>query len=147
MDIKSNYPVSFYFSLLIKGEELAFKSVSGISKELVLEEVVSGGENRFKYKLPTASKYQNLVLSRPVETDKSAFIQWFEKSIDTGLQEGITTQDVTLFLLGKGAKPLLSWTFHEAYPVKYSISELDSMENSLVIETFELAYTYFDIRH
>jgi len=37
------------------------------------------------------------------------------------------------------------WTFYNAYPVKYSVSDLKSQENELVLESIELAYTYFVI--
>lgn len=60
----NNYPLGFYFELSFKDEDAAFKEVSGISKELSMEEVVCGGENRFKYRLPTITTSQNLVLKR-----------------------------------------------------------------------------------
>jgi len=60
----SSYPVGFYFELSFRGEDAAFQEVSGMSKELSVEEVVCGGENRFKYRLPTVSSSQNLVLKR-----------------------------------------------------------------------------------
>lgn len=37
------------------------------------------------------------------------------------------------------------WTFYNAYSVKYSVSDIKSQENELVIESIELAYTYFVI--
>ncbi|MEZ4873956.1 MAG: phage tail protein [Flavobacteriaceae bacterium] len=66
MALQSSYPVSFYFKLSFKGVDAAFQEVSGISKELGVEEVVCGGENRFKYRLPTTTSGQNLVLKRAV---------------------------------------------------------------------------------
>ncbi|MFZ0597999.1 MAG: phage tail protein, partial [Flavobacterium sp.] len=62
----TDYPVSFYFTLSFSGVDAAFKEVSGISKELSMEEIVCGGENRFKYRLPTVSNSQNLVLKRAI---------------------------------------------------------------------------------
>ena len=58
----SDYPVSFYFTLPFAGVDAAFKEVSGISKELSIEEIVCGGENRFKYCLSTVLSSQNLIL-------------------------------------------------------------------------------------
>ena len=135
----SNYPVSFYFSLSIQGEELAFAQVSGISKELTLEKTEGGEVNE----LSTTSKYQNLILSRPVEVSNSNFQKWCDQSIDSEVQADIKTENIVVNLLGANGKPVISWTFYAAYPVKYSISDLNSMENSLVIETFELTYASF----
>ena len=51
LDLKTG----FYFGLAISrstGSDVGFQEVSGLSAEIGVEEVVSGGENRFKYRLP-----------------------------------------------------------------------------------------------
>lgn len=141
----NNYPVSFYFSLSFKGEDAAFQEVSGISKELNVEEVVSGGENRFKYRLPTVSTSHNLILKRALLPQGSQLIDWCASSIDEGLAKKIEPHDVSVKLLDAGGTVCVTWTFYNAYPVKYAVSDLKSQESALVLETIELAYTYFDI--
>ncbi|WP_299114025.1 phage tail protein [uncultured Winogradskyella sp.] len=141
----SNYPVSFYFQLSFKGEDAAFQEVSGITKEQSIEEVVCGGENRFKYRLPTLSSSQNLVLKRALVLKNSKLASWCKHTLEDGLAFKINTQDVTVSLMKSEEEPLASWTFHKAYPIKYSVSDFRSDENKLVIETMELAYTYFEI--
>lgn len=140
-----NYPVSFYFTLSFQGEDAAFQEVSGISKELNVEEVACGGENRFKYRLPTVSTSQNLVLRRPMTSNTSLLLGWCSSCIDQGLATNIQPHDVTVSLLGADHKVCVQWTFVRAYPVKYSVSELKSQDNALVIESIELAYTYFNL--
>lgn len=140
-----NYPVAFYFQLSFVGEEAAFQEVSGIAKELNIEEVVSGGENRFKYRLPVAATNQNLVLKRAMKTTGSQLLNWCASCIDQGLSASIATKDVTVSLLNAKGNVCMSWTFYRAYPVKYSVSNLNSQETNLVIESIELAYTYFQI--
>jgi phage tail-like protein len=39
----------------------------------------------------------------------------------------------------------MQWTFNNAYPVKYAVSDLNSQESNIAIESIELAYTYFEI--
>ena len=141
----STYPVSFYFELSFPGEDAAFQEVSGISKELSLEEIVCGGENRFKYRLPTVATSQNLVLKRAIVPVGSALVYWCASCIDQGLVNPIQTFPVILSLLNASGLPCMVWTFHNAYPVKYSVSDLKSQESGIVIESIELAYTYFDI--
>ena len=140
----SDYPVGFYFSLSFMGENLGFQEVSGISKEFGVEEVQSGGENRFKYRLPTLTTSKNLVLKRAIVPANSKLIKWCQNSLDQGLLEPIKTEDVSVNLLNSDGETLIQWNFHNAYPVKYSVSDLHSQKNELAMETLELAYTYFD---
>ncbi|GAB2808454.1 phage tail protein [Ferruginibacter profundus] len=141
----SNYPVSFYFKLSFTGEDAAFQEVSGLSKELGIEEIVGGGENRFKYRLPTVTTSQNLVLKRAIIPGGSQLMAWCARCIDQGLAIPIRPHDVTLSLLDAAGMVCMSWTFHNAYPVKYSVSDFKSQEGGIVIESIELAYTYFNI--
>jgi phage tail-like protein len=140
-----DYPVSFYFQLLFPGGDAAFQEVSGISKELNVEDVVCGGENRFKYRLPTATTSQNLVLKRAIVPIGSLLIYWCSSCIDQGLASTITPHNVILTLLNADGIVCMLWMFHNAYPVKYAVSDLKSQESGIVIESIELAYTYFDI--
>lgn len=141
----STYQVGFYFKLSFKGDDAAFQEVSGISKELHVEEVTGGGENRFKYKLPTTVTNSNLVLKRALISSGSKLLDWCAGTMDDSLVAAVQTHDVTLSLLDEKGNSSVSWTFYNAYPVKYSVSDLKSQENSIVIESIELAYTYFDI--
>ena len=141
----STYPVSFYFSLSFKGEDAAFNEVTGITKEMSVEEVVSGGENRFKYRLPTVSTSQNLVLKRALLAQGSKLVNWCSSVIDAGLAVPVQTHDVTVSLLDATGQVCAKWVFYNAYPIKYAISDLKAQENAIVMESIELAYTYFTV--
>lgn len=140
---QSDYPIGFYFKLIVNGEETSFQEVSGISKELSVEEVASGGENRFKYRIPNIPKYSNLVLKRGLAAKSSGLIKWCESTLNQGLINPITPQDISVSLMDAEGSVLMVWTFNNAYPVKYSVSDLSSQENEMLIETIEFAYTYF----
>jgi phage tail-like protein len=142
--VSSEYAVCFYFVLYFRGEKIAFQEISGITEELSTEEVVCGGENRFKYKLPTSVSMQNLVLKRALTPVTSKLVDWCKSTIGGGIISKIVPTDISVNLLNEDGSPALKWVFHKAYPVKYSFSDLKSQESGLVIETIELAYTYFE---
>ncbi|MFI3119462.1 MAG: phage tail protein [Methylococcaceae bacterium] len=138
----------FYFSLAFVGQvgdmDAAFQEASGFSKELNVEEVVCGGQNRYKYRLPTTTTYQNLVLKRGVTLETSLLIDWCRYTLSTGLVLPIMTKNILISLLNKEGQSCKSWLFVDAYPVKWSVSELNSEKNAVLIETIELAYLYFE---
>jgi phage tail-like protein len=85
-------PIGFYFKLTFKDQDIAFQEVSGISKEFSIEEVASGGENQFKYRLPTVSSSENLVLRRAIVPPDSLLVNWYESCINQGLSKSDSTR-------------------------------------------------------
>jgi phage tail-like protein len=147
-------PVSFYFQLSFSGDsgkaDASFKEVSGISMETGIEEITEGG-NPFIHRVPTAVKYSNLVLKRGLVAKNSKIADWCfnpKGGVSVGgisMTETITTKTIVVHLLNEEGKPLKSWSFANAYPVKWSLSDLDSMNNEIAIETLEFTYSYFTV--
>lgn len=129
----------------MSSSDAAFQEVSGLSKELNTEDVVCGGENRFKFRLPTIATFQNLVLTRGVTTAESPLISWVKDTLDDGLANSIQPKDIKVQLLNENGDISMAWNFISAYPVKWSASNLKSQESQVFIETLEFAYQYFDI--
>jgi phage tail-like protein len=42
------------------------------------------------------------------------------------------------------ANGVAAWKVYQAYPLKWSSSDFRASDNSIVIETIELAYQYFE---
>lgn len=141
-------PVGFYFAFSIPGVtnslDMAFQEISGISAEMNVEEIGSGGENRFKYKVPNGTKYSNLVAKRGFVTPASQLAQWCVQTIGSDLTNAIVPKDITVTLLNPDAKALKAWNFVNAWPVKWSVSDFKSKEGEIVIESIEFAYNYFN---
>lgn len=145
-----NYPLpSFHFELSIgrsssKSPDAAFQEVEGLTAEISFEEVHSGGENDKVYKLPQNVSYPNLILKRGMIKKNSSLVDWCTKCIHGEASFAIETKVITLSLLDTGNhKPLKSWSFYDAYPVKYEVSAFNAEENQLTIETIEIAYSKF----
>jgi phage tail-like protein len=136
-------PVGFHFKVEFIGIsddiDTRFQEVSGLNMELGTEEVIEGGENRFTHKLPDRAKYGNLTLKRGMLKD-SLLIAWCRNAIENF---NFFPIDVIVILLNENHEPLASWVFTKVWPVKWSISDFKSTDNSVVIESLELAYNYF----
>lgn len=137
-------PVSFYFTVqllnpVVKGET-SFQEVSGLQAERGVLEIREGGENRFAHRVPEAAKYGNLVLKRGVLLPSSGFGQWFTDLIESNLEAPITPRTLLVSLLNATGKPLMTWTFINAWPLKWSVSDLGAEKNELAIESIELVY-------
>lgn len=141
-------PGSFYFTLSFAGiygtKDAAFQEVTGMNIAMETEEVVCGGENRFKYKLPGMAKFENLTLKRGFVAKGSSLAKWCSDTVSGGLNATITTHTITVKLLDMQSNIVASWDFLNAYPVKWGVSDFKSMENAYVVETLEFAYTYFN---
>jgi len=121
-------------------DDSRFQEVSGLSAELGIEELVEGGENRFSHRLPTRAKYGNLILKRGLFTD-SGLISWCRNAIE---HFEFSPETVNVTLLNENHKPVAeTYSFVNVWPLKWSVSDFKAQDNSLVIETLELAYQRF----
>lgn len=150
----SYYPPSgFHFKVEFIGvdgmntdTEQRFQDVSGLSYEVETEPLREGGENRFEYKLPKRTKYPNLVLKRGLLKD-SALLDWFKSAVATYFTVPVydfKPADITITLLDEAGDAVAIWNVVQAYPLKWSVSDLRSTENAVVVETLEFAYQYFE---
>jgi phage tail-like protein len=148
------YPaVAFNFAVWVDGvsgnsgngaaADAAFQEISGIKVEYETVTVAEGGENRFEHRLPTPTKYSNLVLKRGVVVETSRLSQWVGESLGSTLARPIRPRQLMVTLRNENFEPLITWTFTNAYPVRWETSPLNSMENAILTETMELCYNYF----
>jgi len=147
-------PAGFYFKVIFTStsgdftSETSFKEVSGLTVDTSPEEIEEGGLLSFKHRLPTTYKYSNLVLKRGLITD-SKLRKWVEKGVN---EFTFTPLTVTIHLLGApesdGGEPqiLMTWTVHNTWPVKWDVARFDSESNEVVVESIELAFSYFEAK-
>ncbi|MFA5326299.1 MAG: phage tail protein [Prolixibacteraceae bacterium] len=138
-------PVGFHFKVefvnLGNNNDQRFQSVTGLNVEYDTESFKEGGENRFEHKLPVRTKYPDLSLKRGMLTD-SAVIDW---CIDALQNRSFSPVQVNVTLLNEKHDPITTWQFFNVWPKKWSVSDFNAQENSVVIETLDLCYNYFTI--
>ncbi len=119
--------------------DIAFRSVSGISSEVVVEPLAEGGQNLYIQQLPKTIKYGNLVLERgmllasPLGIEFNVTMSSFQ----------FLPSNVFVALLNENNIPISAWLFMKAYPVKWEISGLDADQNGVAVDKMELAFTSF----
>jgi len=139
-------PWGFYykveFGISGNNSDVRFQSVSGLSVEYEYENFREGGENRFEHKLPVRTKYADMVLKRGMVAD-SEIINWFNRAFRDRLFE---PTDINVILMTETGEPLRTWKVAQAIPKKWQVSDLNSTESALVIETMEITYRYFTVQ-
>lgn len=138
-------PVGFHFKVEFVGigndNDVRFQSVAGLSVEYDTESYKEGGENRFEHKLPLRTKYPDLSLKRGMLTD-SKVIEW---CLDALQNREFKPAQINVMLLNEEHQPLKTWNVYHAWPKKWSVSDFNAQDNSIVIETLELSYNYFTV--
>lgn len=121
--------------------DIHFQKVSGLSTEIEVQKVRSGGENLVEYSLPQKVTHGNLALERGMvigsilNLEFNAAMSLFKFS----------SSNVLITLFSEDVIPLAGWLCMNAYPVKWSVSDLDANSNGIMIDTMELAYTRLQI--
>jgi phage tail-like protein len=139
-------PWGFYYKVEFSNSknknDVRFQSVSGLSVEYDMEEYKEGGENRYTVRLPVRTKYADLVLKRGMLTD-SDVLKW---CLAAFRDRDFKPADLAVILMNEKSEPLRTWNIVQAIPKKWIVSDLNSTENSVVIETLELTYRYFTLQ-
>lgn len=144
----SNYypPVGFHFKVEVpdlssNGDDVRFTEVSGLSVEMKTEEVPEGGENRFAQKYPGGVRYTEVTLKRGLLI-RSDLTDWIEQCINNF---DIQPKEMFIKLLNENHEPLITWHLINAYPTKWSVSDFNSSNNAVVVESLQLYYQYFTV--
>lgn len=142
------YPATgFYFKVEVAGitdtYDNSFKEVSGLEIEQGSEKLVEGGVNDYTWELPTQVNAGKLVLKRGLCNTKSALMTWVEDTISSDYSSPITLKNIIVKLFDENGSPLITWTFNDTRPIKYSVDNFDSQKNELLVETMEFRYTFY----
>ena len=139
-------PVGFHFTVAFElfpqaPGDMAFQEVQGLSVDIDTEDFKEGGENRFVHKLPTRAKYSDLVLKRGMLIG-SGLVLWCRNAIESF---NFQPTNLTIMLQNEDHVPVAGWYVVNAYPIAWSVSDLNAMESKVVVESIKLQYNYFKV--
>ena len=133
----------FKVTISINGADqgtMFFKSVGGLKAETEVVDYRAGGVNHSTYKLVGATKWPNLVLKKGFTGDDK-LLSWRKAWLANSNGEKRNRATVTISALDTTLKNSeYTWTFIDAWPCKWELSEFDASKNEVAIETLELAH-------
>jgi phage tail-like protein len=134
---KRNDPFpAFRFEITFKDLPVGgFSEVTGLTWELDPQEYQEGGENRFVRRFPNRAKQTNLTLKRGI-VDRLMW-DWFYDIT----QGRVKYRDGSILVRDpSGENVVMQWDFKDAFPTKWVGPDLNASQNSVAVETLELAH-------
>jgi phage tail-like protein len=111
-----------------------FTRCAGLELQVDVLEYAEGGNNEFIHQLPGQLRYPNLVLTRGL-TNEDAIFKWFSASRATAERK-----EVTITFQTHKQQPIRTFTFADAFPVRWSGPASEAGTATVALETLEIAH-------
>ena len=135
------YP-AFRFLISVDQQPMAaFTECELPTIELTLEEIKEGGLNTYPHQLPGPRRAAKISLKNGV--GKCSLLDWYFTILGGKIQR----KSVTISLLNEVQKPVMTWDLEGAFPFRWTGSQLRSADNTIAIQTLELACTEVSISY
>jgi len=119
----------------------AFAECSGLQAETEVFSYEEGGLNNTVHQLPGRTKFGNVTLKRGITTSNELW-DWYYKV----MKGTVERQNVSIILYSCDYEEVMRWNLANAFPVKWIGPNFVSSENSVAVETLELAHEGFEVR-
>jgi phage tail-like protein len=134
----------FYFSVTGLASPASFQEVTGLESEAQVIEYRAGDSKGFNtIKMPGLAKNGNVTLKKGIFVTDSNLWTWFS----TIAMNTIPRSTVVVNLLDETGAPRVTWTLNNAFPTKYSGTDLKSDGNEVAVETMEVAYETLTMKY
>ncbi|QJD96201.1 phage tail protein [Mucilaginibacter robiniae] len=129
--------VKFAFSVKWDTTELVFQEVTGLNAESQVIEYRGGNSKDFTtVKMPGLQKFGNITFKKGIfKGDVALWTQFATIKMNT-----FKRIPITVSLLDETGKEIMTWTLKNAFPTKYSGTDMKSDGNEVAIETLEVAH-------
>jgi phage tail-like protein len=112
-----------------------WSKIEGLGFSYQVTEYREGGVNSYMRKIIGPVKYDNLRLSRPVDSDSQLISIWLTANLIK-----IVPQTMSITALDSAGNEVTTWNLAGVVPVKWTGPSLDVNGNQVAMETLELAY-------
>ena len=111
-----------------------FTHCSGLELQVDVLEYAEGGNNEFVHQLPGRIRYPNLVLTRGL-TNEDAVFKWFSAT-----RTKAELKEVTITFQNQLQRPIRTFTFADAFPVRWTGPQSEAGTATVALETLEIAH-------
>jgi phage tail-like protein len=111
-----------------------FSRVKGLTRETKYESYREGGVLDFEHKLASNTIYPPLVLEHGL-ADKTLW-DWHREVVEGE----VTRRKISIILKDEKGTEVWRWHADEAFPVKWSVADLDAASSQVSVETVELVH-------
>jgi phage tail-like protein len=140
----SDFPLPvFHFEVEWGGSNIGFSEVAGLNIETQVIEYRTGDSKDYApRKMPGIPKWGNITLKRGIVPKDNEFYDWLKTSFEL---RSVEKRDLTIKLLDENHDPTISWSVHDAFPIKVEGPGLKSTGNEVAIESLEIAHEGIEI--
>jgi phage tail-like protein len=140
----ANPLINTHFQVEWGGTRIGFEEVSNLKLSATILEYREGSnpENTTR-KIPGSIKHHNIVLRRGVVQGDNEFFQWW----NTIQMNVVERRDIVISLLNENHEPVVVWKVRNAFPAVLEWSKLHATEESIFIETLEIAHDGMSVEH
>lgn len=135
----AKFPIpAFNFRVTIEGMSMECSEVTGLKGTMEYQEVRSGTQSNYHFKIPTKMTYGDITFKRGVirEASKQFFSLTKSKSnFNNRIPFAKQWSDITIELLSEAEKIVCSWTLINPYILSWEFSNLNASSNELMFET------------
>ena len=111
-----------------------FTRCSGLELQIDVLEYAEGGNNEFVHQLPGRLRYPNLVLARGL-TNEDAVFKWFSAT-----RTKANRKEVTITFQTHKQQTIRTFTFADAFPVRWTGPVSEAGTATIPLETLEIAH-------
>jgi len=112
-----------------------FSECSGLEGSLQVEEYKEGGNNSTTLKFPGRMNWSNITLKHGV-TVNTGLWNWYSQYMNGRGRR----RDGLIVLQNDEMIPVAVWKFTRAFPVKWTGPQLNAAQNSVAVESLEIAH-------
>jgi phage tail-like protein len=113
-----------------------WSKIEGLGFAFDVTEYREGGVNGYMHKIVGPLKYDNVRLSRPVDSDSMLLYIWLSANL-----VAVVPQTMAITALDSEGGEVTTWNLSGVVPVKWQGPSLDINGNQIAMETLEVAYS------